>query len=180
MVGLRNTDVPVVPRQSSRNVAGFIVAFGDRRTSNPGDLRLVTFGPNMIDDNTFEMFFLTQLPTTGVPTEFWARIPRDSVDIIPLKIDALTATGRVTAASEIPVSPGTIVDCNGVGFMWDPELFGMLKGRRIMMQLKGDFIFDAIPGIKPRAVDANFLLAPTLPTGDMVAGGTFWSWFTLL
>jgi hypothetical protein len=159
---------------------GFIVAFGSKLTGNPNDLRPVTFGPGLIDTNTFEMFVMEGLgaaaSTPGLAV--WARVPQRSVELIPVKIDALTG-GVINAASELPVPASGIVRCNGAGFVWDDALFGTLKGRTVMVQIKGDFVPDAIPGVKPRAVDANFLLG-TLPTGDGVAGGTFWSFFTLL
>jgi hypothetical protein len=171
-------DLVEVPRQSA-NLIGFIVAFGTKRTNNPADLRTVTFGPNTIDDNTFEMFVLEPIAGSTPGLEVWAKVPKEMTELIPLRIDALTTAGRVAQATEIPIPAGvTSVPCTGAGVMWNRELFGILKGRRLMIQIKGDFIPDALDNARPRAVDANFLLG-TLPTGDGVAGGTFWSWVTL-
>jgi hypothetical protein len=97
-------------------------------------------------------------------------------DLIPVNIDGLTTTGRVVKASEIVPPAGGTVECTGAGVMWNPELFGILKGRRLMIQIKGDFIPDVV---NKQPVDANFLRG-TLPTGDRLPGGTFWSWVTLI
>jgi len=161
---------------------GFLVAFGNKTTSDPNDLRAVTFGPGMIDLNTFEMYVGEPLGTGAtVPgLGVWARIPNDKIELIPVKIDSL-AGDLITKASEIPLPAGvTTVQCNGAGFVWDDELFGILKGRQVMVQIKGDFIPDVpLSRIIPaRAVDANFLLG-RLPTGDHIAGGTFWSFFRM-
>jgi hypothetical protein len=155
--------------------SGFIVAFGDSLTNTPSSLRRVLFGPGSIDTNTFEMFVLERLANATMPDEtVWARVSARMVDLIPVNIDSLTTAGSVTGATELAVAPGGSVPCTGAGFVWDNELFGPLKGRTIMVQIKGDFIRDE----KKRAVDANFLLG-TLPTGDGIAGGTFWSYFVL-
>ena len=138
----------------------------------------VTFGPGMIDLNTFEMYVGEPLVNATTPgLGVWARIPTDRVELIAVKIDALNGD-IITKASEIPLPAGaTTVQCNGAGFVWDDELFGALKGRQVMVQIKGDFIPEVPLGRDAsRAVDANFLLG-RLPTGDHVAGGTFWSFF---
>jgi hypothetical protein len=175
---LKRADLVKVNRQSAR-VRGFIVAFGTDRTNDPNKLRTVTFEPGSIDTNTFEMFVGEPLQAATTPgLSVWARVPAEKVELIAVKIDSLTNTGRVTGATEIPVAAGGTTPCTGAGFVWDEELFGILKGRTVMFQIKGDFVSDVVPGAKPRAVDANFLLG-TLPTGDGIAGGTFWSFFTI-
>ena len=60
-------------------------------------------------------------------------------------------------------------------WVWNTELFGVLKGKRLMIQIKADFVMDVDA---KRAVDGNFLVG-RLPTGDQIPGGTFWSWVTL-
>jgi len=174
--GVRRTDLVTIDRgTTSPNVVGFVVAFGVKRTNNPADLQKVIFGPNTIDDNTFEMFVLEPI-TGGTPgVEIWAKVPKRLTDLIPVRIDGLSGD-LVTKASEMKLAADGTAVCTGAAVMWSPELFGTLKGRRLLIQIKGDFIPEA--GDKPRAVDANFLLG-TLPTGDRVPGGTFWSWVTL-
>ena len=122
------------------------------------------------------MFVLEPIAGSTPGLEVWAKVPKEMTEVIPLKIDALTPAGRVLAATEIVIPPGTSTPCTGAGVMWNRELFGILKGRRLMIMIKGDFIPEAVDN--GRAVDGNFLRG-TLPTGDQVAGGTFWSWLTL-
>src|SRR5262249_19576872 len=100
---LKISDVLSVTRHSPR-VRGFIVAFGTKRTSDPGALRRVTFGPGMIDTNTFEMFVSETLGAATSPgLGVWARVPMNGVELIPVKIDALNTAGLVLGATEIPV-----------------------------------------------------------------------------
>jgi hypothetical protein len=66
------------------------------------------------------------------------------------------------------------VPANGAAIALNRELFVVLKGLRLQIQIKGDFIEDETQ----RGVDANFIFG-TLPTGDRVPGGTFWSWVRL-
>ena len=172
--------VTVTRATTSSRTRGFLVAFGNKTTSDPNELRAVTFGPGMIDLNTFEMYVDEPLAATTPGLGVWARLDTDRIELIPVKIDSL-AGDLITKATEIPLPAGvTTVQCNGAGFVWDDDFFGVLKGRQVMVQIKGDFIPDVpLSRIIPaRAVDANFLLG-RLPTGDRVAGGTFWSFFTV-
>jgi hypothetical protein len=178
-VNLKISDVLSVTRHSTR-VRGFIVAFGTKLTNDPGALRRVTFGPGRIDTNIFEMFVSETLGAATTPgLAVWARVPMNRVELIPVKIDALNTAGLVLAATEITVAAGATVECNGAGFVWDDTLFNDMSRRTVMVQIKADFIPDVVLGLKPRAVDGNFLLG-TLPTGDRVEGGTFWSFFSVV
>ena len=147
----------------SSATAGFVVAFG----TDVNALRKVRFGPGTIDDNTFEMFFLENFNGV-VPTDFWAKVPRRMTELIPVSIDGIDASGTIQKASELPVSATGVASCTGAAVVWNSEAFGALKGRRLMIEIKGDFI----------GVDGNFILG-RLPTGDQVPGGTFWSWVRL-
>jgi hypothetical protein len=146
------------------------VAFGTR--PDLAALRNVEFGPNSIDDNTFEMFFLQDFPGP-LPTQFWAKLPQRMAELIPVTIDRIDPSGAILAATEIPTTGG-VASGSGAAIVWNPELFQALRGRRLLIQIKGDFILDETR----RGVDANFIVG-TLPTGDQVPGGTFWSWVRL-
>jgi hypothetical protein len=164
---------------------GFVVAFGTKLTDDVGTLRKVRFGPGSIDDNTFEMFFLERFAQAGpnpMISEFYAKVPRiirDKVvsDLIPVEIDRIDSTGAVLAATEIPTSATGVVNATGAAVVWTRDLFAILRElrTRVFVQLRGDFVFD--PSTR-RPVDAEHLLG-TLPTGDQVPGGTFWSWVRL-
>ena len=175
-------EVDRLPNANQEVRFGFVVAFGTTLTNDPNTLRQVRFGPGLIDDNTFEMFFLEQFtPATQPPltSEFYAKIPRrlgDRLlnDLIPVNITRLDANGAVLAATELPTSATGIANCNGAAIVWTRDLFALLRGRRVFVQLRGDFVLDQTR----RSVDGDFLLG-TLPSGDRVPGGTFWSWVRL-
>jgi hypothetical protein len=95
-------------------------------------------------------------------------------ELIPVNIEAIDVAGRVTAASEVQPGRDGRVQCTGAAVVISRELFGALKGRRLQIELKCDFIAsdDKFP------VDGDFLLG-ALPTGNRVPGGTFWSWVRL-
>jgi hypothetical protein len=177
-------DLAGVARPDDPNSAlrvGFVVAFGKDLTNDPNDLMPVTFGPGQIDDNTFEIFILDQTRATAFPTvPFWAKLPRtvgttDVSALIPVNVDALDVTGRVTKATGLAVPASGFVKCTGAAVVVDPAQIERLKGRRLLIEIKCDFIVE-VDGKRP--IDGNFLLG-NLPTGDGVPGGTFWSWVQL-
>jgi hypothetical protein len=171
-------DRPTQPGNAPR--FGFVVAFGQRPTNNPAELRLVTFGPGTIDDNTFELFFIEQFPPGAIPSEVYAKVPRGIqnrpfTEVIPVNITGIDTSGAVLSAIEVPVAPGASVDVNGAAIVVARDFFEALQQRRVFIQLRGDFV----PDVQTRLpVDADHLLG-RLPTGDRVPGGTFWSWVQL-
>jgi hypothetical protein len=158
---------------------GFVVAFGAVLTDTPANLQKVRFGSGSIDDNTFELFFLETFATANPPSEFYTRVPRALVtgkpfsELIPVDIQRIDLTGLVTAANEVASSPAGVL-ANGAAIVVDPSFFDLLKGRQVFVQLRTTLIADDAK----RAVDGDFVLG-TLPTGDQVPGGTFWSWVRL-
>jgi hypothetical protein len=149
----------------------FVVAFGTK--SDVGALRKVRFGPNSIDDNTFEIYYRQKF-AGDIATEFWARVFGEGTELVPVNIDGIDPSGRILAATELPTSGGEAF-ANGAAIVWRREMFSRLSGRRLLIQIKGDFIEDETR----RGVDANFILG-ALPSGDRVPGGTFWSWVQLI
>jgi hypothetical protein len=178
-VGVLPTDLVTVTRLDPNNPrrVGFVIAFGETLADSPLGLQKVQFGPGTIDDSTFELFFIESFPGNP-PSEFYARVPRTVrgqpfSDLIPVDIGALDRTGRVLNAAE--VLPGrTGSAATGAAIVVDPSFFEMLRGQQVFVQLKTDFIVDA----RSRAVDGDFVLG-TLPTGNQIPGGTFWSWMRL-
>jgi len=160
---------------------GFIVAFGKKMTNDPNTLSEVIFGSGQIDDNTFQVFLLsTTNHNIFRSIEYWAKFPKvDQAvgvplsELIPVRIDALTASGRVVAATELPPDTSGLTKCNGAGVVFNPGVIDRLKGQRLQIELKTDFMFDLEDDKRP--IDGNFLLG-RLPTGDQVPGGAFWSW----
>lgn len=169
---LRSNDLIAVTRLTPGAArSAFVVAFGTK--PDGGALRKVRFGPNSIDDNTFEMFFLQQFAGV-IPTQFWAKVTGRMAELIPVNIDSIDPGGAVLAATELAVGPNGVASANGAAIVLNRELFVALRGLRLQIQIKGDFIEDETR----RGVDGNFILG-TLPTGDRVPGGTFWSWVQL-
>jgi len=136
------------------------------------------FGSGTIDDNTFQIFFLEQTRgTLWSQVPFWAKLPVRDGDVpvsalIPVRVDDIDASGRIRKATGLPQSTSGVTTCTGAAVVLDPQQIGRLKGRRLMIELKCDFMIDT-EGRFP--IDGNFLLG-NLPTGDAVPGGTFWSW----
>ena len=180
-IGLTPGDLVVVTRLDANNVRriGFVVAFGVDRTDNPANLRKLRFGPGTIDDDTFEMLFVESFPSGNPPSEFHARVPRrinnkPFTELIPVDIQTLTSAGLVTAANEVAPGANGVVLANGAAIVMEAAFFEMMKTRRLSVQLRTDFMIDETN----RAVDGDFLLG-ALPTGNQIAGGTFWSWVRL-
>jgi hypothetical protein len=180
-INVTPADLVAVSRLDANNPrrAGFVVAFGERLTDNPASLRRVRFAPGTIDDNTFEMYFVEPVPSGNPPSEFYARVPRATPrgpfsDLIPVDIQRLDTSGLVTAATEVAVGRTGEAFANGAAIVVDPLFFETLRGRRVFVQLRTNFMVDDAS----RAVDGDFIHG-TLPTGDQIAGGTFWSWVRL-
>lgn len=180
-IGLRPADLVSVKRLGANNPrrSGFVVAFGVGLTDSTANLRRVRFGPSTIDDNTFEMLFVESFPSGTPPSEFYARVPRTTgnrkfSELIPVDIQRLDRSGLVTGATEVPIGPTGEVLANGAAIVVDPSFFKTMAGRRVFVQLKTDFMVDEAK----RAVDGDFILG-TLPTGNQIPGGTFWSWVQL-
>ena len=101
-------------------------------------------------------------------------------ELIPVTIRAIDNTGLVRAAVETAPTGGTPV--TGVAIVWSERLVGIMRERftnrsrdnRLFFQVRGDFVLDATG----RPIDADHI-AGTLPTGDRVPGGMFWSWMQL-
>ena len=169
---LRSTELIDITRLTPGAArSAFVVAFGTK--ADGGALRKVRFGPNSIDDNTFEMFFLQEFAGV-IPTQVWAKVTGRMAELIPVNIDAIDPGGAVLAATELAIGANGVASANGAAIVLNRELFVALRGLRLQIQIKGDFIDDETR----RGVDGNFILG-TLPTGDRIPGGTFWSWVRL-
>ena len=91
-----------------------------------------------------------------------------------MNITRLDANGAVLSATELATSATGVANCNGAAVVWTRDLSALLRGRHVFAQLRGDFVLDQTR----RGVDGDFLLG-TLPSGDQISGGTFWSWVRL-
>jgi hypothetical protein len=153
---------------------GLAVAFGLSSTL----LRPVIVGPQSLDTHTMEAFILEPL-ATGIQPQVYAKLPGrvgDVIvtDVIPIKVGAIAGGAQITSASEVPRDTNGTAKADGAALVFVSLDPGRIKARELYVQIRGDLVIDA----NSRAVDGNFL-GGQLPTGDGVAGGTFWSWFRM-
>jgi hypothetical protein len=160
--------IPNPPPGLSR---GIVLAFGPKTGTPFG----VKFGPQSLDDHTFEVFLLESngdIAGVGVYGQVYTRINRLAShellisQIIPVGVK-LSGT-QIKSAQETGES-----EANGVAFLLHEKVIPAFKGRDLFVSLRCDLIQDQ----NGEVIDGDFFLR-NVPTGDDIPGGGFWSWFT--
>jgi hypothetical protein len=162
--------------------SGLAIAFGNSAKTTasgiPNDLKTVDFGSGSLDDLTFEAFVQEDI-VSSFGAGVYARLPTirnndRGLQIIPVKITNIIG-GKIVKADELAVPAGGIVQADGAAMIFPTDIHSGLKGRVLFVQVRCDLVRDVTYRL---AVDGEFLTA-TLPTGDQIPGGTFWSWLTV-
>jgi hypothetical protein len=160
----------MTPQRAGRlRTSGLIVSF-----TEPMD-------PTTIDRFTFEVYYRMrdQLPN-GMPSYLWVGIEGE---VVPVRVEADCGSPPKDVADPNP-PPG---DVNGAWFRFledarflTGDYLVVLRGDAILSQRVGKRL-DGTEG--PFALDGNHLMEGLsrgrCPTGDLIEGGRFESWFTI-
>jgi hypothetical protein len=165
----------VVRRLNQQTAQGIVVAFG--RSADPGDLERIRFEPGSLDADSFQVFYLENFQG-AVPGQFFVRIAvRAPIELIPVDFAGGDLQGElIRGAREVAAGVS-----QGAALILSSDNIGRLRDQQLYVEVKGDLVREERPSPEfpnGRPIDGNFL-AGQLPTGDLVPGGTFWSWFTL-
>jgi hypothetical protein len=171
--GQKTTLLSVGRNSAAASTKGLVVAFG----TDLGKLAAVQVGANSANDLTCEVFQLADVVAHlpgGSVGQAYTRIKKTgdppNVEVIPVTVSLATNKRLVKSAKETAVP----ADTNGVAFMFSNAEAEGLTGRKVFIGLR----CDQVLGKDDRAVDGDFI-ASTLPTGNGIAGGGFWSWTTI-
>ncbi len=149
---------------------GLLIAFGKQTLDDGG---AVEVGPGSLDENTLQVLVEESEVVDGA--DVWAYRGIRPATLLPVAVKSAEAEdGLVTVATEIPGPRAT-----AVAFLLSEAAFKFIQDKKLLIQLKGDFVRDETG---KRAIDAEFVRGE-LPTGDRprehklgLQGGRFESW----
>jgi hypothetical protein len=146
---------------------GLVVAFGKDSPGRGGQIMKDT-----LNEDTFQVFCENRLTQVA----HYKRIRPEGYNIVPV------SSGDQTLKTITRVTTGARGGLKAAAFFFSESAFNMIRGKRLLIVLKGDFILDA----RGHAIDAHFIAGKT-PTGQLpgspaygIQGGTFESWANVI